>query len=63
LIGLAYPLFNGFITLYLTTHVTDGDGSLNTTYRNYAIFSIMGIPGSVIACLVVDKARKGKRWA
>ncbi|KAE9392930.1 MFS general substrate transporter [Gymnopus androsaceus JB14] len=54
LIGLAYPLFNGFITLYLTTQVADSDTSISTTYRNYTIISVLGVPGSIIACLVVD---------
>ncbi|KAF5389170.1 hypothetical protein D9757_003521 [Collybiopsis confluens] len=45
LIGLAYPLFNGFITLYLTTQ--------ECQWR-------LGIPGSIIACLVVDYTRKNK---
>lgn len=60
LIGLAYPLFFGFITLYLTTQVADSDTSVFTTYRNYAIISVMGVPGSIIACLVVDWTRKDK---
>ncbi|KAJ3799856.1 MFS general substrate transporter [Lentinula aff. detonsa] len=59
LIGLAYPLFNGFITLYLTTQVPS-DSSISTTYRNYSIISIMGVPGSIIACLVVDWSRKNR---
>ncbi|KAF5371452.1 hypothetical protein D9757_009971 [Collybiopsis confluens] len=58
LIGLAYPLFNGFITLYLTTHVADANSSVFTTYRNYVIISVLGVPGSIIACLVVDWTRK-----
>jgi len=58
LIGLAYPLFNSFITLYLSTHVTDGSSSTFTTYRNYSIISVLGVPGSIIACLVVDWTRK-----
>ncbi|KAJ4500165.1 MFS general substrate transporter [Lentinula lateritia] len=59
LIGLAYPLFNGFITLYLTTQVPS-DSSVSTTYRNYSIISVLGVPGSIIACLVVDWTRKNK---
>ncbi|KAF5345496.1 hypothetical protein D9757_013516 [Collybiopsis confluens] len=58
LIGLAYPLFNGFITLYLTTHVADANSSVFTTYRNYVIISVLGVPGSIISCLVVDWTRK-----
>ncbi|KIK66850.1 hypothetical protein GYMLUDRAFT_69899 [Collybiopsis luxurians FD-317 M1] len=57
LIGLAYPLFNGFITLYLTTHVV-ASTSVFVTYRNYVIISVLGVPGSIIACLVVDWTRK-----
>ncbi|KIK66825.1 hypothetical protein GYMLUDRAFT_1023751, partial [Collybiopsis luxurians FD-317 M1] len=57
LIGLAYPLFNGFITLYLTTHVA-ASTSVFVTYRNYVIISVLGVPGSIIACLVVDWTRK-----
>ncbi|KAJ8514378.1 hypothetical protein ONZ45_g8085 [Pleurotus djamor] len=60
LIGLAYPLFNGFITLYLTTQVPNSDTSVSRTYRDYSIISIMGIPGSIIACLVVDYTRKSQ---
>ncbi|KAG6902105.1 hypothetical protein C0995_004285 [Termitomyces sp. Mi166 len=65
LIGLAYPLFNSFLPLYLQQHVTSsaGSGSIDTTFRNYAIISIMGIPGSIIACLTVDWMRGSKsRW-
>ncbi|EIM79402.1 MFS general substrate transporter [Stereum hirsutum FP-91666 SS1] len=60
LIGLAYPLFNGFITLYLNTHVTDAVSSTSLTYRNYAIISVCGVPGSILACLVVDYTRKDR---
>ncbi|KAG7098330.1 hypothetical protein E1B28_000291 [Marasmius oreades] len=58
LIGLAYPLFNGFITLYLSTQIPNSTLSTNETYRDYAIISVMGIPGSIVACLVVDFTRK-----
>ncbi|KAI3604645.1 sugar transporter [Moniliophthora roreri] len=58
LIGLAYPLFNGFITLYLTTQVPDSNSTVSRTYRDYTIISILGVPGSIIACLVVDWTRK-----
>ena len=58
IIGLAYPLFNGFITLYLKARVPAGSSGVSTTYRNYTIISVMGVPGSIIACLVVDWSRK-----
>ncbi|KAJ8077942.1 hypothetical protein PM082_000143 [Marasmius tenuissimus] len=60
LIGLAYPLFNGFITLYLSTQVPDSTPSTYQTYRDYTIISIMGIPGTILACLVVDYTRKNQ---
>ena len=75
LIGLAYPLFNGgpistcihayiltiagFITLYLKAR-TSGSDSINVTYRNYSIISVLGIPGSIIACVLVDRTRRSQ---
>ncbi|KAF7336509.1 Sugar transporter [Mycena sanguinolenta] len=58
LIGLAYPLFNGFITLYLSTQIKNQTSSTYRTYRDYSIISVLGVPGSIIACLVVDYTRK-----
>ncbi|KAL0572640.1 hypothetical protein V5O48_009326 [Marasmius crinis-equi] len=60
LIGLAYPLFNGFITLYLSTQITGDPPSTYRTYRDYSIISVLGVPGSVVACLVVDYTRKNQ---
>ncbi|EIW83728.1 MFS general substrate transporter [Coniophora puteana RWD-64-598 SS2] len=58
LIGLAYPLFNAYLPLYLAAQgSSSGSGSLDETYRNYAIISVLGIPGSLIACAVVDWTR------
>ncbi|KAG6826278.1 hypothetical protein H0H92_000459 [Tricholoma furcatifolium] len=63
-IGLAYPLFNGFLPLYLKQRFASTDSSIDTTYRNYAIISIMGIPGSIIACFVVDRTRGSQaKWS
>ncbi|KAI0027720.1 major facilitator superfamily domain-containing protein [Vararia minispora EC-137] len=58
LIGLAYPLFNGFITLYLQARAPAGSDSTAVTYRNYSIISVLGIPGSIIAAVLVDWTRK-----
>ncbi|TFY83919.1 hypothetical protein EWM64_g95 [Hericium alpestre] len=60
LIGLAYPLFNGFLTLYLKARVPAGDSSTSTTFRNYSIVSSLGVPGSLVACLLVDWTRAKK---
>ncbi|TFK34552.1 major facilitator superfamily domain-containing protein [Crucibulum laeve] len=65
LLGLAYPLFNSFLPLYLAERVSSNSGT-SETYRNYAIVSVMGIPGSIIACLVVDWTRSSKgnrKWS
>ncbi|KAG9316881.1 MFS general substrate transporter [Chiua virens] len=62
LIGIAYPLYTSYLPLYLEARGSaDGATSLNTTYRNYAIVSILGIPGSLIACWLVDLTR-GTGW-
>ncbi|GLB44760.1 putative major facilitator superfamily protein [Lyophyllum shimeji] len=70
LLGLAFPLFNGFLPLYLKERVASGTSSVSETYRNYLIISVLGIPGSLIACAVVDWTRgsdggegRGSRWA
>lgn len=59
IIGLAYPLFNGFITLYLEARAPAGSSSVSDTYRNYTIISVLGVPGSLIACVLVDWTRRG----
>ena len=55
-IGLAYPLFNSFLPLYLSERLSS-DSSRDQTYRDYSITSVCGIPGSVIACILVDWTR------
>ncbi|KAI0692544.1 major facilitator superfamily domain-containing protein [Cytidiella melzeri] len=61
LIGLAYPLFNGFLVLYLEDKITFAD-TLNRTYRDYIIVAVLGIPGSAIACLIIDWTRNSGKW-
>ncbi|PWN51789.1 MFS general substrate transporter [Violaceomyces palustris] len=64
LIGLAYPLFNAFLPLYLSkAQGVSGDDSVYTTYRNYAIVSVCGVPGSLIAAWLVELPRSGRRGA
>jgi MFS family permease len=61
-IGMGYPLFNAFLPQYLShggSPPADGDlpsASANTseTYRNYAIISMVGVPGSLLAAYSVD---------
>ncbi|CAM1501094.1 Fc.00g102560.m01.CDS01 [Cosmosporella sp. VM-42] len=60
-IGMGYPLFNAFLPQYFARAHSEASGiqsetSLITaeTYRNYAITSIMGVPGSLLAAYLVD---------
>lgn len=65
-IGMGYPLFNAFLPQYLshssssssssdtTTDATDPTTISAETYRNYAILSIVGVPGSILAYFTVD---------
>ena len=42
IIGLAYPLYNAFLPLYLANAGAQAsDGSVYTTYRNYVIISVL----------------------
>ncbi len=50
LIGLAYPLFNVFLPMYLKSRGAEfGDDSPYTTWRNYAITNACGIFGPILA--------------
>ena len=61
-IGMAYPLYNSFIPIYLEAKgVSSGGGSLNETYRNYAIQAVCGIPASVIGGFTVEMKRIGRK--
>jgi len=62
LIGLAFPLYNSFIPVYLATRGADfGDGSPNITYRNQVILSVIGLPGALLAGYMVDLPIIGRR--
>ncbi|OJT03819.1 hypothetical protein TRAPUB_5524 [Trametes pubescens] len=62
LIGLAFPLYNGFLPYFLATRGADfGDGSINITYRNQVILSIVGVPGALIAGWMVDLPYLGEK--
>ncbi|KAM0332470.1 hypothetical protein ACHAQA_002751 [Verticillium albo-atrum] len=61
-IGMAYPLYNSFIPIYLENKgVQQGQSSLEKTYRNYAIQAVCGIPASLIGGLTVDMKRIGRK--
>lgn len=56
-IGMGYPLFNAFLPQYLG----GADTPPYITYRNYAITSAVGVPGSIIACFTVDIKYIGRK--
>ena len=56
-------MFNGYLPLYLQDRLKSSSNSLNETYRDYAIVSVMGIPGSIIACALVDWTRQTGRFS
>lgn len=61
-IGLAFPLYNGFVTVFLQTRGADfGDGSFYITYRNQVILSVMGIPGALLAGWMVERRWLGRK--
>ncbi|KAJ2914338.1 hypothetical protein MD484_g6080, partial [Candolleomyces efflorescens] len=62
LIGLAFPLYNSFVTYYLSTRGADfGDGSVYITYRNQVILSVIGVPGALLAGYLVELPILGRR--
>lgn len=61
---MGYPLFNAFLPQYF-----QNVGKANTAptpnsivYRNYAITSIVGVPGSIIAAYTVDVKYIGRKY-
>ncbi|TVY91080.1 putative MFS-type transporter [Lachnellula willkommii] len=62
-IGMGYPLFNAFLPQYLSQGKGSSGGAVTPyeTYRNYVITSVVGVPGSFIACYTVDIPYIGRR--
>ncbi|KAE9375505.1 MFS general substrate transporter [Stipitochalara longipes BDJ] len=62
-IGIGYPLFNAFLPQYLSNgRNASGERVGNyETHRNYAITSVVGVPGSIIACYTVDIPYVGRK--
>lgn len=60
LVGLAFPLYNAFLPTYLASRVT-GENSVYITYRNTLIVAVIGIPGAILAGILVELriGRKG----
>lgn len=61
-IGMGYPLFNAFLPQYLTNVDPNAPPApTSVVYRNYAITSVIGVPGSIIACYTVDIPYIGRK--
>ncbi len=62
-IGMGYPLFNAFLPQYLQNagkHQAPTPTSI--VYRNYAITSIVGVPGSFVGYYTVDIKYIGRKY-
>ncbi|GAA93990.1 uncharacterized protein L969DRAFT_92928 [Mixia osmundae IAM 14324] len=64
-IGIAYPLYNAFLPTFLAQKAASASAatSVNTTYKNYAIISTSGIPGSLFASWLVERTRSGGKFS
>lgn len=60
---MGYPLFNAFLPQYLKNGKGSNGAPVSNyeTYRNYAITSVVGVPGSILAFWTVDIPKFGRR--
>ncbi|ORX38077.1 MFS general substrate transporter [Kockovaella imperatae] len=63
-LGLGYPLFNAFLGTFLAEKNANlGNASLNATYSAYTYQAACGVPGSILAALLVNWSRGGRKFA
>lgn len=61
-IGMAYPLYNSFIPIYLAAKgVKYSSTSPAQVYRNYAIQAVCGIPASLLGGITVEMRHIGRK--
>ncbi|WFD36865.1 hypothetical protein MCUN1_003755 [Malassezia cuniculi] len=62
-VGLAYPLFNSFIAIYLEqkSNVSSTPTSISEQYRQLVIIAVCGVPGSLFASAMVELPYAGRR--
>ncbi|KAI4228367.1 MAG: hypothetical protein LQ349_006561 [Xanthoria aureola] len=60
-IGMGYPLFNAFLPQYLTNSNAEQPTEPSIVYRNYAITSIVGVPGALLAYFTVNMKYIGRK--
>ncbi|GAA5913564.1 hypothetical protein JCM5296_001425 [Sporobolomyces johnsonii] len=64
LLGLAYPLFNAFLSGYLASKgASSGNDSVDATYSAYTYQAACGIIGSIFAALLVQWKVGGRRFS
>ncbi|OSC97470.1 MFS general substrate transporter [Trametes coccinea BRFM310] len=62
LVGLGFNLYYGFLPYFLATRGADfGDGSIDITYRNQVIISVVGLPGAIIGGWMVELPYLGRK--
>ncbi|KAJ7621375.1 major facilitator superfamily domain-containing protein [Roridomyces roridus] len=63
-VGLAYPLFNSFLGAYLSTREKEtGSTSIDATYSAYAYQAACGVAGSLLAAVMVQWSRTGRKYS
>ncbi|KAF8311953.1 MFS general substrate transporter [Clavulina sp. PMI_390] len=63
-LGLAYPLFNGFLGTFLAQKNAElGVASLDATYSAYTYQAAAGVPGSMLAAFMIEWGRGGRKFA
>ncbi|KAL9021959.1 MAG: hypothetical protein Q9185_000830 [Variospora sp. 1 TL-2023] len=60
-IGMGYPLFNAFLPQYLANSNAEQPTAPSIVYRNYAITSVVGVPGSILAAYTVNVKYLGRK--
>lgn len=57
-----YPIYTLFLPIYLANNGAHlGNGSTYQTYRDYSISSVVGIFGPILAAVLVNIPRLGRR--
>jgi len=63
-VGLAYPLYNAFLGVYLRDKLTStGSDSIDDTYAAYTYQAACGVPGAIAAAALVEWGRGGRKFA
>ncbi|BGP53705.1 hypothetical protein JCM8202_003636 [Rhodotorula sphaerocarpa] len=63
-LGLAYPLYNSFLTGFLQAKGAErGATSVSATFSSYTYQAACGVPGSIAATILVEWGRGGRKFA